>query len=125
MRVLSTKVHGVIDYLMGIILIAAPWLLKFDREGAETWVPVVLGVGAILYSLFTDYELSVRRIIPMRTHLTLAILSGVFFALSPWLLGFHEYVYLPHLILGITEVAAGLMTETTPKHAGYHTNVQN
>jgi SPW repeat len=125
MRVLSTKVHGVIDYLMGIILIAAPWLLKFDREGAETWVPVVLGVGAILYSLFTDYELSVRRVIPMRTHLTLDILSGVFLALSPWLFGFHEYVYLPHLILGIIEVAAGLMTETAPKHAGYHTNVQN
>ena len=36
------------DYLMGILLIASPWLFGFDRGGAETWVPVILGIGAII-----------------------------------------------------------------------------
>jgi hypothetical protein len=108
------------DYLMGAILIAAPWLLDFARGGAETWVPVALGAGAILYSLFTDYELSISKSLSMRTHLTLDVLSGVFLAASPWIFGFSEYVYLPHLIFGLLEIGAGVMTETTPRYAGRH-----
>lgn len=113
MKIISTKVHGVLDYLMGIVLIAAPWLLNFNRDGAETWVPVILGAGVILYSLFTKYELSISKQIPMRTHLTLDVVSGIVLALSPWIFGFSEYVFLPHLILGVLEIGAGLMTETT------------
>jgi hypothetical protein len=123
MRVISTKVHGVLDYLMGIILIAAPWLLDFYRGGAETWVPVVLGIGVILYSLVTNYEYSISKTLSMRAHLTLDVISGVFLAASPWLFDFDEVVYLPHLILGVLEIGAGLMTETESKHAGYRTNV--
>jgi hypothetical protein len=120
MKMLSTKVHGVIDYLMGIVLIAAPWLLDFNRGGAETWVPVVLGAGVILYSLFTNYELSISKVIPMRTHLTLDVISGILLAASPWIFGFSEYVYLPHLIFGLLEIGAGVMTERSSKPAHYH-----
>jgi len=111
MRVLSTKAHGIMDYLMGIILITAPWIFNFARGGAETWLPVVLGAGAILYSLITDYEYSISKTISMKTHLTLDLLSGILLAASPWLFGFSEFVYLPHLILGIAEIGASLMTE--------------
>jgi hypothetical protein len=113
MRFISTKVHGVLDYLMGLFLIASPWIFDFARGGAETWVPVVLGAGAIVYSLFTDYEYSMSRKLSMSTHLALDLWSGVFLAASPWIFGFAEYVYLPHLILGIAEIGASLMTEKT------------
>lgn len=102
------------DYLMGILLIASPWLFDFARGGAETWVPVALGISALIYSLMTDYELSISRVIPMRTHLTLDMLSGVFLAASPWIFDFNEIVYLPHVILGLAEVGAALITERTP-----------
>lgn len=114
MRFLPTKVHGVLDYLMGIILIAAPWIFDFARGGAETWVPVVLGVSVIIYSLLTDYELGLSKSLSMSTHLTLDLCSGILLAVSPWLFGFHEYVYLPHLIFGVLEIGASLMTERTP-----------
>jgi hypothetical protein len=114
MRFLPTRVHGVLDYLMGGLLIASPWLFDFARGGAETWVPVILGAGAIIYSLMTDYELGVSRSISMRTHLMLDMWSGILLAASPWLFGFDEYVYMPHLILGIVEVVASLVTERTP-----------
>lgn len=106
------------DYLMGILLIAAPWIFNFDRGGAETWVPVVLGVGTLLYSLMTNYEYSISKTISMRTHLTLDLISGILLAASPWLFGFSEYVYLPHLIVGLLEIGASLMTERVP-HAGH------
>jgi hypothetical protein len=117
MKFLSTKVHGMMDYLMGVLLIAAPWLFDFARNGAETWVPVVLGVGTIIYSLMTDYEMGAAKAISMKTHLTIDLISGIFLAASPWIFGFSDYVYLPHLILGIVEIGASLMTESTPRYA--------
>lgn len=115
MRVIGTKTHGYLDYIMGILLIAAPWLFGFTRGGAETWVPVILGAGTILYSLLTDYQLGVARVFSMRTHLTLDMLGGIILAASPWLFGFADYVWQPHLVLGIVEMGAAFMTRTTPE----------
>jgi hypothetical protein len=113
MRFIPTRVHGFLDYLVGALLIAAPWLFGFANGGAEQWVPVALGVGALVYSLLTDYELGAVRTIPMRTHLLLDLLSGALLAASPWLFGFDERVWVPHLILGLLEIGAALTTRTT------------
>lgn len=116
MRVIPTRIHGVIDYLMGAILIAAPWILGFADGGAEQWVPVVLGAGLILYSLLTDYELGIARVIPMSIHLGLDVLSGAFLAISPWLFGFADDIWWPHVLFGLVEIGAGLTTRSTPEY---------
>src|SRR5688500_7964844 len=108
MKIISTKTHGYLDYLVGMLLIAAPWLFDFNRGGAETWVPVILGISALVYSLLTDYELGLSRQISMRTHLMLDYASGILLAASPWLFGFADYVWEPHLILGILEIGAAM-----------------
>lgn len=114
MKLLSTRAHGVLDYLVGILLIAAPFLLNFYRGGAESWVPILLGIGVILYSLVTDYELSIAKIIPMPTHLWLDAIGGLFLAVSPWLLNFSDYVWVPHVVVGILEIATAAITERRP-----------
>lgn len=115
MRFIPARIHGFLDYGMGVLLIVAPWILGFADGGAETWVPVILGIGVIGYSLFTDYELGAVRAIPMATHLMLDIAGGIVLAASPWVFGFAADVWAPHLILGILEIGAGLMTRTTPE----------
>lgn len=114
MKFISTRAHGILDYVMGVLLIAAPWLFDFARGGAETWIPVILGAGTILYSLITDYEYSATRKLSMTSHLWLDGIAGAFLAVSPWLFNFADFVYLPHLIFGIAEVGAALMTQTVP-----------
>lgn len=114
MRVIGTKTHGILDYIVGILLILAPWILGFAAGGAETWVPVILGAGAILYSLLTDYELGVWHMISMRTHLALDMISGLLLLVSPWLFGFADYIWAPHVIVGLIEMGAAMMTEKTP-----------
>jgi hypothetical protein len=114
MRVIPTRIHGMMDYLIGVLLIAAPWLFGFNRGGAETWVPVILGAGVILYSLFTDYELGAVRSIPMPTHLMLDVGGGVLLAVSPWLFGFSDYVWAPHLIVGLVEIGTSMMPRRVP-----------
>ena len=110
MRFISTKAHAILDYLMGVVLIASPWIFGFAAGGYETWIPVILGVGTILYSLITDYEYSASRKISMLTHLWIDGFAGGFLAASPWIFGFADYVYLPHLILGLAEIGAALFT---------------
>lgn len=114
MRFIPTRIHGYLDYLIGALLIVAPWLLMFDRGGAETWVPVVVGAATILYSTLTDYELGVVRSIPMPVHLSLDAIGGAFLAISPWLFGFAEVVWAPHLLFGLIEIVAAVTTERVP-----------
>lgn len=114
MHILSSKAHGVLDYLVGIILIASPWILGFAQNGAETWVPVILGASAIVYSLLTNYEMGVSRKLPLPAHLGIDVASGIFLAMSPWLFGFADFVYLPHLVLGIGEILIATITDHVP-----------
>ena len=113
-RFIPTRVHGLLDYLMGGVLIVAPWLLGFADGGPAMWVPIILGAGVIIYSLLTDYELSVTRAIPMPVHLGLDIAGGLLLAASPWLFGFADFVWVPHVLFGILEVGAGLFTHARP-----------
>lgn len=114
MRVLSTRAHGVLDYAVGVLLVALPWLLGFARGGAETWIPVVLGLSVLVYSAFTDYELGVVRRIQMPVHLWIDAGSGVFLAVSPWLFAFDDHVWIPHVALGVAELCAAGLTDTIP-----------
>jgi hypothetical protein len=118
MRFLPTRVHGVLDYAVGLFVAIMPWLLGFAREGPETWLPVILGSAAVLYSLFTDYEWGAIAAIPMPTHLALDFANGLALAASPWLFGFAEQVWLPHVVLGGVALAVPLLTQ--PRPSGSH-----
>lgn len=120
MKVLSTQIHGIIDYGFALLLIASPWLFGFVDIGTspESLVPILLGLAIAIYSLFTNYEWGAVRGISMVTHLWIDAIGGLFLAVSPWLFGFANEVYLPHLILGIIEMGTALVTKTTPSKQG-------
>lgn len=113
MRFVPTRVHGMLDYLVGALLVIVPLVVSSPGSGARFRVPAALGAGAILYALLTDYELGVVRLLPMPAHLALDALSGVLLAASPWLFGFADQVRAPHLLAGLFEIAAAA-TRTTP-----------
>lgn len=116
MRFIPTRVHGALDYLMGIVLIASPWIFDFSDGGAKMWIPIILGAGMIAYSLVTDYELGAVRALPMSTHLVLDMASAALLAASPWLFGFADEVKWPHLIIGLLELATAAMTNPRPDY---------
>ncbi|WP_035332968.1 SPW repeat domain-containing protein [Dyadobacter crusticola] len=113
MKIISTKFHSRLDYLTGALFIAMPWIANFEDVLPATWTLVAVGAMAILMSIFTDYEGGMVRSIPMSVHLNVDIVTGLFLAASPWIFGFADQVYLPHVILGLFETAAGLMTSRT------------
>jgi hypothetical protein len=112
---ITTRAHGVMDYLLGAALIAAPWIFNFAAGGAETWVPVLVGAAIIAYSIITNYELGLVGLISMRNHLRIDIVAGIFLAASPWIFGFSGLVWAPHLIVGLLLVGSGTMTQVIPQ----------
>lgn len=113
-RVIPTQVHAVLDYLTGGALVAAPRLLGLTGTTAGKVLDLAGGI-ATAQSLLTDYELGLIKAIPMRSHLALDAASGAIVAASPWLFGFagngRKY-WLPHVIVGATEILAAAITKT-------------
>lgn len=114
MRFIPTRFHGILDYVVGILLIAAPWLFDFAEVEAAKWVAIIAGVVVLLQTIMTDFEVGIIRKIPMQSHLMMDFGLGVILALSPWLFGFNEQVYLPHLIIGVFSILASLTTHRVP-----------
>jgi len=114
MRFVPTRVHGIADWLLGALLVALPWLLGLDRGSPEGWLPIALGAMGLAVTFFTDHEMGVVRRIPMVGHLWVDGLAGTLLAASPWLFGFADRVWLPHLALGLTELVAALVTKLYP-----------
>ena len=116
MNIIPTRVHGILDYLVGAFLIASPWVFGFSDVPVAKWVVIILGTGALGYSLVTEYEwgLPRYRALPMTWHLALDAASGLFLAASPFLLGFSEAVAVPHVVLGLLEVGVAGMTARRP-----------
>jgi hypothetical protein len=127
MRFIPTKIHGILDYLVGAALIAAPWLFGVsDVGGAAVVSPIVLGVGLIVYSLFTKYEWGPFGLIPMPVHLVFDVVASLFLALSPWIFGFAGEalnVWLPHVVVGVTVIVVVLFSQ--PQPAGLKARAQH
>jgi hypothetical protein len=119
MRFIPTKFHAPLDYIVGVALIAAPWIFQFSDVSAAAVVSIVLGIGLIAYSLLTDYELGVWKVAPMAVHNVIDVVAGAFLAASPWIFGFADEsanVWAPHVIVGLAAVFLGL---TTVQRGGY------
>ncbi|WP_299757866.1 SPW repeat protein [uncultured Pontibacter sp.] len=117
MRFIPTRFHGVLDYVVGLIFIAAPWLFGFSDVNWATWTIVAAGVLALLQTIFTDFEVGLIHKIPMQSHLMVDFGLGVILALSPWIFGFADRVFMPHLIGGVFAILASMTTHRQPSES--------
>jgi len=119
MRFIPTGLHAPLDYIVGAALIAAPWIFQFSDIAAATVISVVLGIGLVAYSLFTDYELGVWRTVPMSVHNLFDVAAGALLAASPWIFGFADEganVWAPLVVVGLAAIFLGL---TRKQRGGY------
>ena len=126
MKPLSSFAHGVIDYVLGVVLILAPQIFQFaEYNGAAVAVPRIIGVLTIVMALFTNYELGLFRVIPFRLHLGVDTVAGIFLAISPFLFGFYTLPYnawLPHIFAGIAVLLVVYYTQrVVGQRAGFGT----
>src|SRR5579885_545364 len=119
MKTISTYTHGILDYIIGIILILAPNIFGFESLGGPAVsVARTIGVLVIVQALITKYELGLFPILSMRLHLFGDYVMSVILAASPWIWSFYgrpNHVWLPHLIIGCVYFVITSMTRTAPR----------
>ncbi len=118
MRFVPTKAHGVFDLVTGPALVAAPNLLRLNGDRGSTLPPRLTGLVGTGLSALTDYETGALRVVPMKAHLVFDGVSGAAVASGPWLTGAAKNGlrhWLPHAVVGLTEIAMALTTQTRPR----------
>lgn len=122
MRFIPTSVHGAIDHVVGPALVLAPTLLRLKRTSPEGITAEAVGGAEAIYSNLTDYELSMKKVVPMKVHLVLDAVGGATLALVPQLTGARrrgKKHWLPHLAIGAMEIGMAAFTQTErPKKNG-------
>jgi hypothetical protein len=98
MRILNDKIHGMIDYISAIALIAVPFAANFEAVSPVAhWLSILAGIALLLYSLVTGYAYGVTGLISFGFHLTLDFAAGIVFLAAPFLFNFGglpRYFYL-------------------------------
>ena len=116
MRFVPTKIHAMFDYVGGVVLILAPMIFRFEYVGGPAVIlPRIIGVVLIAYSLLTNYELGLFKVLPMAYHLVIDFAGSLFLAISPWLFGFSDEAlnaWLPHVVLGVGVIGLVLVSKT-------------
>ncbi|MEM9618775.1 MAG: hypothetical protein AAF936_12515 [Pseudomonadota bacterium] len=113
MKILSSKIHGFIDYAAAAALIVAPFfVLPAGAPVIATLLSVAAGVALIIYSLITDYSVSARKAIPFKLHLLIDFIAGVSFIIAPFVLGFEGVTKFYFLIMGGAVIMVVLLTDS-------------
>ncbi len=104
MKIISSKFHGILDYLTVIFLFAAPTLFKMEGS-LSTFTYVLAGIHLLLTG-FTNFEVGIFKVIPFRIHgLIEVVVSVALTAAAFWFntndseLGFYSYIILAVVIL--------------------------
>ena len=117
MKLLSTRTHTIIGMVVGLALLVAPWLFGFaDEGGAAVMVPIYVGIFILLSELTTTSSLSPLKIVPMKIHIMLDVVTGLFLLASPWLFGFADLeanAWVPHVVVGVLVAGYALVTRTS------------
>jgi hypothetical protein len=104
------RIHGLLDYAVAFVLIALPSVCGFADHFVAAAVSIGLGVVTLIYSLCTDYERGALPIISFQTHLLLDVANAGLLAVSPFLMQFAGYVWLPHVSIAACEIAVILLS---------------
>jgi FtsH-binding integral membrane protein len=83
----SLFLHGVIEYVAGVLLIAAPFLFNF-HAGAAKAVAIVAGVIVLVIAASTVGRTSLVDSLPLPAHILLDYALALGLIASPFLFGY-------------------------------------
>jgi hypothetical protein len=113
MKFISTRVHGMMDYLSVLILFVLPRMLNWSDRATTLFT--ILAVITLVYSLVTRYELGLFGLLPMPAHLVMDFLSGALLCAAALMLPDEPgSVRGIMAAFGLFEIGAALLSESRP-----------
>ena len=117
-RSIPTRVHGVIDYILAISLIAMPWMFDtLSVKAGMSIIVIILGIALFIYSICTYYEVSIFKLMGMWTHVTLDAGIGIVIMALPLVFNMIDsrlYLWVPYLGIGLLLVVQAIISKTAP-----------
>jgi hypothetical protein len=112
MKLIPTRLHAVMDFLMVGALLALPRVLNWDSR--VTTLFTIVAIGMLALGLLTRYEAGLLRLLPMRMHLALDFLTGLLLIAAPFFIlqGLSDNARTWLLVLGGLEIGAALLTHS-------------
>lgn len=92
-RLISPRIHGIVDYLVAVLLVLAPQLFGFAHvSNAATLCYVIAGVHLAM-SLLTDYPLGAIKKIPFPVHGFIELAAAFALLAIPSIFGFNNEIH--------------------------------
>jgi len=115
-RPIALNTHAMLEPLMAVLIIVAPWLFGFsDVDDAKT-ICIVVGIVMLLAGAMTRWRYSLVKLIPLRVHFMTDLLIAAVLILSPFVFGFSDEGGATRfmIIVGVLEAITALSTRWDP-----------
>jgi hypothetical protein len=115
MKFISPKIHGFIDLLVVVFLLASPWYFGFT--GTLAIFTYVLAGVHLLLTILTDYPVGIFKVIPGAVHGAIEFLVGVVLIVLAYTV-FNDNITgkLYYVIFGTAVLLTWLVTDYTGIH---------
>ena len=110
-------VHGVIEYIAGVVFVLAPFVFGFEA-GAAKAVSIVVGVGILVVTASSDLPTGLSKVIPVNIHVVVDFLLGALLVASPFLFGFSgdDAATVFFIVLGVGHLLITIATRFLSPH---------
>ncbi|MDQ3449799.1 MAG: hypothetical protein M3455_02625 [Actinomycetota bacterium] len=83
-------VHGLLEYVVGVFLIAAPFLLGYDEFTVPLGASNITGVILLILAAITEGPTGLVHQLQVSAHFTIDMLLALFLIAAPFILGFAD-----------------------------------
>jgi len=112
MKFIPATFHGFLDYAVALTLIVGPFVLGFT--GIAQYLAIAGGAGLFIYSLITDYSVSVQKMLPFKVHLIFDFVAALVLIAAPFIFGaaggFTEIAKYFYIVIGAAVVVVVAVT---------------
>ncbi|MBA3407946.1 MAG: hypothetical protein H0U06_07780 [Solirubrobacterales bacterium] len=86
---IAPGVHGVLDYVLAVVLVFAPFILGFDSDTASV-VSIVAGVHELQMAMLTAWSRGVVKLIAPAVHGVIDYICVLALLAAPFVFGFDD-----------------------------------
>jgi hypothetical protein len=109
-------VHGVFEYVVGVLFIAAPFLFGFSSSAAPTAAAIVVGLLLLAFTATSVLPTGLVRSVTLGVHVTVDLVLAVVLVAMPFLLGFSDQGAPTALfiVIGVVHLLMTIATRFSP-----------
>ena len=115
--IINARIHGIIDYLVVVFLVAAPTLFGLS-EYVSLLTYGLAGIHLILTAI-TQFPLGIVKTLPFPLHGIVEVAASVVIILAPWIFGFAEEAAGKwfYILFGVAVFLTWLLSDYKPADA--------